>query len=178
MATLDGIPAHLRLGRRGGRRTCSGSRGGRGRCSATYARGDLDPALRERVMVAVSRVNACRGCTYVHERWADRAGVSAADLEAIGLGDLDALDERDRAAVAYAAALAEARFRAAGRPRAAAAAARHLTPRELAAVEAVARMMAVANLTASTTEELLDRCPVRTRRRRSRPVSRRPSTTR
>jgi AhpD family alkylhydroperoxidase len=144
----------------------------------TYARGDLDPALRERVMVAVSRVNACRGCTYVHERWAGRAGVSAADLEAIGLGDLDQLGERDRVAVAYAAALAQARFRRPVDPELRAAAGEHLTPRELAAVEAVARAMAVANLSVNTTDELLDRCPVRTRRRRSRRVSRRPSTTR
>ncbi len=144
----------------------------------TYARGYIDPALRERVMVAVSRVNACRGCTFVHERWADRAGVSAEDLKAIGLGDLGDLDARDRAAVAYAAALAEARFRSPVDPALTATAGEHLTPRELAAVEAVARAMAVANLTVSTTEELLDRCPVRTRKRRSRRASRRPSTTR
>ena len=64
----------------------------------------LDPGLRERIMVAVSRVNACAGCTWVHERWVLRAGVSAAELEAIGLGDLARLDERSRAAVVYAAA--------------------------------------------------------------------------
>lgn len=144
----------------------------------TYARGDLDPALRERVMVAVSRVNSCRGCAFVHERWAGRAGVSAADLEAIGLGEIGELDARDRVAVAYAAALAEARFRRPVDPELAAAAAEHLSPPEIAAVEAVARAMAVANLTVSTTEELAGRCRLRTRRRRSRPVSRRSSTTR
>ena len=139
--------------------------------AGVYARGDLDPALRERVMVAVSRVNACSGCTYVHERWAGRAGVSAEDLEAIGLGDLGALGPRDRAAVAYAAALAEARFRRPVDPGLSAAAAEHLTERELTAVEAVARMMALANLTVSTTEELTERlrcAAARPRGRRSR----------
>jgi AhpD family alkylhydroperoxidase len=71
----------------------------------------LDPMLRERIMVAVSRVNACAGCTTVHERWALRAGVSAAALEAIGLGDLARLDDRSRAAVVYATVLAGNRFR-------------------------------------------------------------------
>jgi AhpD family alkylhydroperoxidase len=128
---------------------------------ARYLRGGLDPALRERVMVAVSRVNACRGCTFVHERWARRAGVTSDDLQAIGLGDLGALGDRDRAAVAYAAALAEARFR---EPIAADLAARvsdQLTPDELAAVDALARMMALANLSANTAEGLFGWLPGR-----------------
>ncbi len=108
-------------------------------------------------MVAVSRVNSCRGCTLVHERWANRAGVSSDDLEAIGLGDLGALDDRNRAAVAYAAALAEARFRGPISADLAASAADHLAPDELAAVDAVARAMALANLSANTAEELFDR---------------------
>lgn len=110
----------------------------------------LDPGLRERIIVAVSRVNACAGCTWVHERWVLRAGVSAAELEAIGLGDLARLDERSRAAVVYAAALAENRFRGLADRELAALARRHFTAAELRAVEAVARMMALANLSAST----------------------------
>ena len=110
----------------------------------------LDPGLRERIMVAVSRANACAGCTWVHERWALRAGVSAVELEAIGLGDLARLDDRSRAAVIYAAALAENRFRGTADRELAALARRHLTAAELRAVEAVARMMALANLRAST----------------------------
>jgi AhpD family alkylhydroperoxidase len=125
--------------------------------ATAYLRGDLDPEMRERVMVAVSRVNSCRGCTFVHERWANRAGVSSDDLEAIGLGDLGALDDRNRAAVAYAAALAEASFRAPIPADLAASAAEHLAPDELAAVEAVARAMALANLSANTVEELFER---------------------
>ena len=125
--------------------------------AAAYLRGGVDPKLRERVMVAVSRVNSCRGCTFVHERLATRAGVSSDDLEAIGLGDLGALDDRSRAAVAYAAALAETRFRGPIPADLAASAANHLTPDQLAAVDAVARAMALANLSANTAEELVDR---------------------
>lgn len=118
--------------------------------AGVYLRRRLDPGLREQIMVAVSRVNACAGCTRVHERWALRAGVSAAELEAIGLGDLARLDDHSRAAVVYAAALAENRFRGTADRELAALARRHLTAAELRAVEAVARMMALANLSAST----------------------------
>lgn len=122
-----------------------------------YVRGRLDDALRERVMVAVSRVNACRGCAFVHTRWALRSGVTPDELDAIGLADLGRLDRRSRAAVVYATALAEARFRTAPPPDVAAAVAAVLTASEIGAVEAVARSMALANLTASTAEALLGR---------------------
>jgi AhpD family alkylhydroperoxidase len=105
-------------------------------------------------MVAVSRVNSCRGCAFVHESLASRAGVSSEDLEAIGLGDLD---DRSRAAVAYATALAETRFRGPVPADLAASAADQLSPDELVAVDAVARGMAFANLTSNTAEELVDR---------------------
>ena len=118
--------------------------------AGVYLGRTLDPELRERIMVAVSRVNACAGCTWVHERWALRAGVPAAELEAIGLGDLARLDDRSRAAVVYTAALAGNRFRGTADRELAALARRHLTEAELRAVEAVARMMALANLSAST----------------------------
>lgn len=122
-----------------------------------YLRGGLDPDLRERVMFAVSRVNSCRGCTFVHERWAGRAGVSPEDLEAIVMGDLGTLGERDRAAVVYAAALAETRFRGPIPADLAAGAADRLAPDELAALDAVARAMALANLSVNTVEELFGR---------------------
>ena len=125
--------------------------------AATYLGGRLDPELRERVMVAVSRVNACRGCTFVHERWALRTGVTTADLEAIGLGELGPLDQRSRAAVVYATARAEAGFREPAPADVAAATAEHLTARELAAVEAVARAMTLANLSVSTAGALAAR---------------------
>ena len=131
--------------------------------AAVYAGGRLDEALRERVMVAVSRVNACRGCTFVHTRWALRTGVTDDELDAIGLNDLSSLDQRSRAAVVYATALAESRFRSSPPPDVVAAAAAELTPAEIEAVEAVARMMALANLTASTAEALLGRLRLRRR---------------
>ena len=123
---------------------------------SAYLRGGLDPELRERVMVAVSRANTCRGCTLVHERWAIRAGVTSEELEAIGLGDLAALDDRNRAAIIYATALATARFRGSIPADVAANAGDQLTESELVAVEAVARAISLANLSVNTTKALID----------------------
>ena len=53
-----------------------------------YLCGALDALVRERVMVAVSRANACAGCAAVHELWALGAGISTAELDAVGLGDV------------------------------------------------------------------------------------------
>ncbi len=38
---------------------------------------ELNAALRERVMVAVSQVNTCSGCTRVRQRWAPGSGSHA-----------------------------------------------------------------------------------------------------
>jgi AhpD family alkylhydroperoxidase len=115
--------------------------------------GGLDGALRERVMVAVSQTNSCRGCTQAHRRWALREGVTPRELEAIGAGDLAGLDARNRAAIVYAGELAEHRF-AAPCPDIAAAAAAHLTVSELEQITGVARATALANLSLN---ELLGR---------------------
>ncbi|HEX6228924.1 MAG TPA: carboxymuconolactone decarboxylase family protein [Solirubrobacterales bacterium] len=125
--------------------------------ASAYLQGGLEPELRERVMVAVSRVNACRGCTRVHERWAIRTGVTSKELEAIGQGDLAALDDRNRAAIVYATALAEARFRGPVGADLVADVAESLTASEMTAVEAVARVMCLANLSANTAESLVER---------------------
>ena len=124
---------------------------------SAYMRGGLDPALRERVMVAVSQFNSCRGCTFVHKRWAGSAGVTSDDLRAIGSGDLGLLDNRSRAAVTYAAALAEVRFRGPIAVELTAGASDNLMAGDLMAVEAIARAIAFANLSANTAEELIAR---------------------
>ena len=125
--------------------------------AAAYLRRRLTPHERELVMVAVSRVNACQGCTLVHQRWALGAGASDDELRAMELGDLSELDARSRAAVVYATARAEARFRRPPPADVVAAAEANLTTREIAAVEAVARAMTIANLSVSTSQALMAR---------------------
>lgn len=106
--------------------------------------------MRERVTVAVSQVNACSACTQMHQRWALRSGVSSAELEALGAGDLADLDPRSRAAIVYAVDLAERRFRGPASPEVAQLTRQHLSIRELSEVEAIARAVALANLTLGT----------------------------
>jgi AhpD family alkylhydroperoxidase len=122
----------------------------RGRLLARAYAGGLDSELRERVMVAVSQVNACGGCTRVHRRWALRAGVSSSELEALRAGDLEQLDARSRAAVVYAVERAEHRFAGSASTRLQEPAREHLSVRELEEIDAVARAMALANLSLNT----------------------------
>ena len=122
--------------------------GSRRALADVYLRGRLSGREREHIMVAVSRVIACSGCTFVHERWALRAGATDDELRALQRGELTRLDGRSRAGVAYAMARAEAQFDDASR----AAAPSALTARDVAAVDAVARAMTFANLTVNTAE--------------------------
>jgi AhpD family alkylhydroperoxidase len=117
----------------------------RGPLLARAYAGGLDRRLREQVLVAVSGVNACGGCARVHRRWALRAGVSCAELEALHAGDLERLDPRSRAAVSYAVDLAERRSARSASPETTKAAREHLSVRELEQIEAIARAMALAN---------------------------------
>lgn len=125
-------------------------------------RGGTSPALRERVMVAVSQANACAGCSRVHQRWAVRAGVSDADLEALGLEDLSRLDRSSRVAVVYAVERSTTGFPGpAGSvpeaPGVTEAMARHFTPEETRRIDAIARGITFANFSVGTIEALRSR---------------------
>lgn len=114
-------------------------------------RGGVDPAVRERVMVAVSEANACAGCSQAHQRWAVRTGVSEADLKALGLKDLGRLDPSSRAAVVYAVERSATGFPGAaggdpGDPDVARAMSRHFDRSETVMVDAITRSISFANL--------------------------------
>ena len=53
-----------------------------------WGRRTIDPALRERIMVAVAEVNECRFCSYAHHAWAVAAGADTPGdaREAIAVG--------------------------------------------------------------------------------------------
>jgi AhpD family alkylhydroperoxidase len=123
------------------------------RLCAIYGRGRLTAGLRERVMVAVGRANACGACTRVHEAWALRAGVSAEDLEQISAGGLPLIIPEEGLAVVYATALAEARC---GRvhPDAQPVADAYLGVERQRDIEAIAQLMTFANLSVNTAHVL------------------------
>lgn len=110
-------------------------------------------------MVAVSRANACAGCSRAHQRWAVRVGVTDDELEALGLDELARLDPASRTAVVYAVERSGAGFPGpVGAPsedaEVTAAMNRHFTAEETRRIDAVARGITFANLTVGTAESL------------------------
>jgi len=130
------------------------------RLLAIYGRARVDPAVRERVMVAVSRSNACSVCTRVHEAWALRAGASPTELEQIGAGDLAGLPADEQAAIVYATALVESRFAGVGEDARALADAR-LDPERQLDIEAIARLVTLHNRSLMTVRTFVARAAVR-----------------
>jgi AhpD family alkylhydroperoxidase len=125
-------------------------------------RGGVPADRRERIMVAVSRANACAGCSRVHQRWALRAGVSDEELEALGLDDLARLGPADRAAVVYAVERSASGFPGpvgapSEDPGVSAAMAEHFSSEETRQIDAVARAITLANLTVGSLEGLVER---------------------
>jgi AhpD family alkylhydroperoxidase len=80
-------------------------------------RGDsLDPAFRERLMLAVTAVNGCRYCSYYHARQALVVGISPEEADALAAGVMAGCPPEQLPAVLYAQHWAESD----GRPDAAA----------------------------------------------------------
>lgn len=113
---------------------------------ASYAPGGpLDPRTRERVILAVTEVNGCRYCAWIHGSWADFLGGEDEEVEA------------EEALLAYARACADA-----GEPLDPAPLADDLPPDAIRAVRATVAQIEVSNLVGNTVDGLLARL---TRRR-------------
>lgn len=110
----------------------------------------LDPRLREKVMVAVSRMNRCRHCTAIHTAWAALAGLSDLELAALEEIDPDRFDRREWLAVQYA------RCHVAGGETAELEIAlrEHFSDAEVGQIAAVARGIDLANRTGNTWDSL------------------------
>lgn len=99
----------------------------------------LDPRTRERVILAVTEVNGCRSCAWIHGSWQEFLGG-------------DELVEAELALLAHARACAEA-----GRPLDASALSGVLPPEALRSVRATIARTEVANLAGNSAEALLAR---------------------
>jgi len=62
----------------------------------------LDPAFRERLMLAVTAVNQCRYCSYAHARMALLAGLSAQEIQALQDSAIDGAPSEQLPALMYA----------------------------------------------------------------------------
>lgn len=120
---------------------------------AVYGRRRIDPAFRERLMVAVAEVNSCRYCSYAHHEWALVAGVDPAELDPAGGLHGHAQDPREAVAVAYVQTRAEAEFAPAS-PGVEARLAEVFTAPERRDIETTARIMRIFNLAANTVDAL------------------------
>jgi len=109
----------------------------------------LDPRTRERVIMAVTEVNGCRYCAWIHGAWQDFLGDGSADAE--------------EALLAYARSCAEAGLPLDPQPLA-----EFLPPESLRAVRATVAQIEVSNLVGNTVDGLLARL---TRKRPPAPVA-------
>jgi alkylhydroperoxidase family enzyme len=121
-----------------------------GLLSSYSPRGPLSPRTRERIIMAVTEVNGCRYCAWIHGSWSDF------------LGDVDATGAED-ALLAYARACADA-----GRPLDPAPLEEVLPPDAIAAVRATVAQIEVSNLVGNTVDGLLARL---TRKRPASPLA-------
>jgi len=79
----------------------------RRRVRALHNGESVNAAFRERLMLAVTQVNGCRYCTYVHAKAALRAGVGFADVAALADGAIEGCPREQIPALLYAQHWAE-----------------------------------------------------------------------
>ncbi len=120
----------------------------------TLMSGDtLSPAFRERIMLAVTAVNECRYCSFVHSRQALQKGVSNDEIRALGNGTYDCCPGEELPALMYAQHWAETR----GHPDEAARAKilEIYGEEKTRAIEFAIRMITAGNLTGNTFDYIL-----------------------
>jgi AhpD family alkylhydroperoxidase len=123
---------------------------------SVWIRKRMDPLFREEIMVAVARTNDCRFCNFVHGQWALAEGLTEESLERIGQPGREAQDPKRGLAQDYAQALAAGDFGTVPSEleremR------KHFSKDQRRDIEAVARVMTVANRSANTLDALLSR---------------------
>lgn len=117
-------------------------------------RGELLPRpFVERIMLAVTAVNRCRYCSYVHAAEARRAGISAEEIEDLSRSQLGGCPPREVPALLYAQAWASRDGRADAAERARLAA--EYGEADARAVELAMYAIRVGNLSGNTLDFVL-----------------------
>ncbi len=106
-------------------------------------------------MLTVTEVNGCRYCEYAHARMALAAGVTRADVEALGVGRLDGCPPEEIPALLYAQHWAE--MGAEPEPEARQRVLETYGQAKTEAIELSMRMIRVGNLTGNTWDYLMYR---------------------
>ncbi len=84
---------------------------------AAMNNGLVDDAFRERLMMAVTSVNGCRYCSYMHTKEALKAGVSVEEIAAMTECEFGTCPEEEQPALLYAQHWAEMNAKPEDEPR-------------------------------------------------------------
>ena len=71
---------------------------------------ELNPGFREELMLAVSRVNDCKYCSWAHYEWANLEGIPEKELAQVEQIDPDHFDRKKWLAISYVRELVAVRF--------------------------------------------------------------------
>jgi AhpD family alkylhydroperoxidase len=117
---------------------------------------ELNPGFREELMLAVSRVNDCKYCSWAHYEWANLEGIPEEELAQVEQIDPDNFDRKKWLAISYVRELVAVRFGAVSQDLMRQMRAQYTGP-EIKAIILVAKVMDAANLGANTFEAMRSR---------------------
>jgi len=115
--------------------------------------GLVDDAFRERLMMAVTSVNGCRYCSYMHTKEALKAGVTVEEIAAMTECEFGTCPEEEQPALLYAQHWAETNARPEEEPRN-----RVLEiygEEKLSTIELMLRMIRMGNLLGNSFDKVL-----------------------
>jgi AhpD family alkylhydroperoxidase len=107
-------------------------------------------------MLAVSRLNGCRYCSWGHYEWAQISGVSNEELAQVEQLDPAGFDRRKWVAISYVRALVKGNF-VRVQPELRRAMQHKYSPREIRQIELIANVMDVGNRGSNTFDAMLSR---------------------
>ena len=121
-----------------------------------WVREEFDPGFREELMLAVSKLNDCRFCSWGHHEWAQISGVSDDELARLEQLDPSGFSRRKWLAISYVRALVKQNFRRV-QPELRRAMQHKFSPGEIREIELIARVQDIGNRGSNTFDALLSR---------------------
>lgn len=121
-----------------------------------WVKGEFDPGFREELMLAVSKLNGCRFCSWGHHEWAAIAGVPDEELAKLEQLEAAGFNRRKWLAISYVRALVNGDFKRVP-PELRRAMQHKYSRREIREIELIARIMDIGNRSSNTFDAMLSR---------------------